>query len=328
METLINDTTVAFISSCNNIPDDLTNSGKLLLFCGDKFETPDIDTIYEVYISGHAFSQAFNRIGYRRIEYDEIVNYIIKILECTPIALLKTPQSNNRHIVFDIYNSNATDKNNIIQIACIIGAAKPTKLTNTLQKRYKSVMMCNIVIKTIIEISTPQFSKTDLINNAIHIPISINDSIDLDENEFVIKCDICLINKLISKQISASRILDKNNRGIKIYPYVEFFQVLEDLNIVNYPNQLDISSTLNKHSVVSAFENVKDMVLTNTLSVTDYKSLCNSIYRGGKYIDKYELSKKQKHQLIYNLISTIKRYNNPIDVVHDFISSKFKIQIV
>ena len=319
METLVNETSANFINSCNIDLSDLTKSGKLLLFCGDKFETPDIDTIYEVYISGHAFNQAFNRVGYRQIDYNEIVSIITKILECTPITILDTPQESNRHITFDVFNSNAVDKNNIIQIACIVGAVNPTKIISTVQQNHKITMTCTIVVKTIIELSTPQFSKTDLINNAIHIPISVNDFIDLDENNFDIKCDIPIVNKLIMSNISAYRVLDKNNKGIKIYPYVEFFQVLEDANIINYPKQLDISTTLNKHSDIYIFENVHELLTSNIIAAKDYINLHNYIYRGGKYVNRYEFSNIQKKHLACNLLPSTSKYKTPVDVVCDFL---------
>ena len=327
METLINETTLNFFNSCDSSPDELIKSGKLLLLCGDKFETPNIDTIYEVYISGHAFNQAFNRVGHRQINYNEIVILINKILECAPIKLLNTPQDSSRHIVFDIFNNNIIDKNNIIQVACVVGATKPTKLTYLLKQKYKNVMMCNIVVKTIIELPSPQFSKTDLINNAIHIPISINDTIDLDENEFIIRCDIGIINKLIYNNISARRILDNCNKGIKVYPYVEFLQTLEDMNIVNYPKHLDIGITPNKHSVISTFESFNDIISTNLLSVKELKSLHEFIYRGGKHINRYELINQYKNQILFTLIPSGGKYKTPTDAVIDYLLTKQGLQL-
>lgn len=332
---LLNELAPKFIDNYNSKPDILDKRGKLLLMYGYN-DSNEIDTIYEVYINDHTFDRAFNRSNYKRISYNEIIKNIDAILECTPIELLNTPQNSARHITFDVYNTDTSAKNDIVQLACIVSAAKPTKLTSLLKQRYKNVIVCDIITKSIIALELPQFCKTDITNNAIHIPIALNKSIiSLDYTDFIVRCDCNQINNKMKKLISAYRMSD-NNPDIIIYPYVEFFQTLEDIHAIKYPKGIDIYTTLGKHSNVDMFDSIEDAL--SHLKSTGYtydikkspipyyptknKSKTNmKQYRGGKSVDKYEgvhknnIFKDIKHKPIP------RKYNTPADAAIDYIDS-------
>ena len=68
------------------------------------------------------------------------------------------------------------------------------------------------------------------------------------------------------------------------------------------------------------------MLFTNTITSKDYRSLRESIYRGGNYIDRYESQIKYKKQFLYTLVPALSKYKSPTDAVYDYIITKQGLQ--
>lgn len=219
----------------------------------------EIDTIYEIYISIHSDQ----RSGERDIK--NVLSNIDTCLECVPVEALIIPDKQMRHVVFDVF-TNPDRRNTLIQIPCTISAKTPTQLTQTIKEKYKNinVQVCDVVIKTVVKLPTPEYSTTDANNNAIHIPVAIDGKCHSLENTQII-CDIPKIIKLVYKYIKPQR---KDNPGIIQYAknlnnrrqfkfrYNKFFEALHNANIINYPFYSKIVGTFPKTQDVKLMNDV------------------------------------------------------------------------
>lgn len=219
----------------------------------------EIDTIYEIYISMHSDQ----RSGERDIK--NVLSNIDTCLECVPVEALIIPDKQMRHVVFDIF-TNPDRRDTLIQIPCTISAKTPTQLTQTIKEKYKNinVQVCDVVIKTVVKLPTPEYSTTDANNNAIHIPVAIDGKCHSLENTQII-CDIPKIIKLVYKYIKPQR---KDNPGIIQYAknlnnrrqfkfrYNKFFEALHNANIINYPFYSKIVGTFPKTQDVKLMNDV------------------------------------------------------------------------
>lgn len=228
----------------------------------------EIDTIYEIYVSLHSDQ----RSGERDIK--NILSKIDTCLECIPVEFLVIPNGQVRHVVFDIFNkSNQIEhmNKNVTELPCSISAKTPTTLTQKIKEQIKNVKVevCDVVIKTVVNLQMPEYSRTDLNNNAIHLPVSI-DGGNHDLHGVGIVCDLPEVVKPVYNHIKkacannpdviisnlVSHAGNLNNRKQIRFDYKTFFKTLHEVKIVNYPFYPVIKSTFPKTQDVKLINDV------------------------------------------------------------------------
>lgn len=161
----------------------------------DNTDISNIDTLYEIYVSEHSKARSTQRTN----NTDTCLKHIDRCLECLPIEFLQIPNGSIRQIIFDVFQPQSQNQQiQLYEIPCTVTSSAPTKLTRKLAAKFKNVIVCDIVIKSIIPLDMPQFSVSDVNNHAIHIPIS-HDQTMIDLSNRSIKCNCRELNTLIMR---------------------------------------------------------------------------------------------------------------------------------
>lgn len=197
----------------------------------------DSDILYELYITVHDDE----RNTQRGITNEILLKYMDHCLECVPLEFLNFTNTNEHHVVFDIFNDATHNIHDGNMIACHISSSKQKAQFGNLFQDKKNVMVCDIAVKTFMNTNRSgymDFCKQDYINKAIHIPVSSTGK-NIDLSKVKVCCDVKNVNVAISKIIQPL-----NNSKYCKYYYPEFFNALQQINLLNYPTKISTHHTM------------------------------------------------------------------------------------
>lgn len=195
------------------------------------------DTLYELYITIHDNG----RNSQRGITNEILLQYMDHCLECVPLEFLDFTNTNERHVVFDIFDDATSNIHDGNMIACHLSYSKQSAQFGSLFQDKKNVTVCDITVKTFMNTDKSgymDFCKQDYINKAIHIPVSSTGK-NIDLSKVMICCDVNQVNNAISK------ITQPINIGARCkYYYSDFFNALQQIHLLNYPVKISTSHTM------------------------------------------------------------------------------------
>lgn len=196
------------------------------------------DVLYELYITVHDNE----RNSERGISNEILLNFLDHCLECVPLEFLNVTNG-GKHVVFDVFDDLSDYEHDGNMIACYITSSNQKAQFGNMFQDKKSVTVCDISVKTFMTTEKSgymDFCKADYLNKAIHIPVSSTGK-SRTLSDTIVHCDVKRVNRLIQNLIQPIRTY---GRGNYLYYYPQFYNVLQQVNFLDYPTKISTNHTM------------------------------------------------------------------------------------